>query len=337
MKRFLFFGVVLFFVILSAKFALAKETEYYIKIVPYLVEKGQKKPPAVSGGFTLTENKYGRASFTYFKNEGRSSITVPGDYQLPITHLLSEYEPQTTADEIFLVADLYLKASPTKEKLVRLKGVLIKLTRAENKTSPLFEYSEEELDFVLPQDGIQTIPVNDNYNGKQIYLDISLHTKEEMVYKEKRSRRVSFDSEYYLYNKDTKKNELSAKGCRLILSADTENKANCLQQKIYNLSGGDSLLYLASYEIKNSAFIEPNQIKFQLEVSHIYAINPIRDESFPQELKSDKTTVILFNKEITAGIGERTEIEIPQDKSSQLPFNSRETIVLINSVKEVKE
>lgn len=337
MKKLLIFGVGLFLVLLSAKSILAKETEYYIKITAYLVEKGQKKPPSGSGGFTVTENKYGRVSFTYFKNEGQSSITVPGDYQVPVTQLLSEHEPKISANEIFLAADLYLKASPSREKFVHLKGVLIKLTQAENKTPTLFEYSEEKLDFVLPPDGKQTILVNDNYNDKQIYLDITVQVEGELVYKEKISRQVWFATEYYLYNQDAKKYELERRKCTLGLNLDTEDNGSCSQRQAYKLTNGDSLLYIATFQIKNTAFIKPDKIKFLLEVSHIYAINPLTDEIFPQGLKSDKTTVVVLNKEITALTGERTEIEIPQDKESVLPFKSKETLVLINSVKEVKE
>jgi len=337
MKKTLFFAVALAFLIINAKPILAVETEYNFKISTYMVENGRKTEWGLCS-FTLPENKYGRASFTFFKGLGGFEITFRGDSQVPVTRLLSESGAPVSAGQIFLAADLYLKASSAEGGLIRLKGILMKLTQAESKGAPLFEYSEEELDFILPNNGTKSIPIGDDQGGKRIYLDLSVRAEGELVYKQRITRSVSFDTEYYLYNLDTEKYELEGRGCVLGLGLDTQvGKATCFKQKVYKIHRGDSLLYIAAYEIKNPTLSGPNEIKFQLEVSHIYAVNPIMDGSRPEELKSDKTTVVLFNKEITAKIGEKTEIEIPQDKGSLLPFNSKETIVLVNSVKDIKE
>ncbi len=334
MKKFSLLLIVSILMAIHFKPALSEEDKYSFKISAYFLEEG-KKTEWGSGSFIAAEKKYILTSFTFYKDLKRCMITGSGEGVTPVTHLLNQTGPNASASEIFLTADLYLRASPTKEKLIRLKGVLIKLTQAESQDSPLFDYKEKELDFVLPNNGRQTIPISENYKGKQIYLDISVQAQGEQIYKEKISRTVTFKTEYYLYNQETKKYELEGKGAVLGLTLDADvGKATGYMNKVFKLSSGDSLLYTIAYEIKNITGSGSDKIKFKLEVSHIYALNPIMDESNPEEQKSEKTTVVLFDKDITATIGERTEIEIPQDKESLLPFKSKETLVLINSVKE---
>jgi len=333
---------IIFLVILISLFPitkpiLASEIEYNFKISTYVLEDSEKTVFG-SGGFTVKENKYGKVSFTFFKGLKQVNILTSGDAQFPATRLLSENEPPLSPEKIFLGSDLYLKASTAEGKSIHVKGILVQLTQAESEGSPLFEYSERKLDFVLPDNGKMTLLIGKDKSGKQVFLDISIKTKGELVYKEKITRHVTFNTEYYLNNLDTRKNEIQNIGCILGLGVGTEGeKVTCFNQKVYKLQGTDSLLYISAYEVKDAASDGKDQIKFQLEVSHVYAINPIMDGSHPEELKSDKTTVILFSKEITTTIGGRTEIEIPQDKGSLLPFKSKETIVLVNSVKEVKE
>jgi hypothetical protein len=308
-------------------------------MTPYSVERGQKKPSPGGGSFTVLENEYGRASLTYFKDEKNFSITTAGSAQGPITHMISQDQSRISAGDIFLIADVYLRASSAKGKLIHLSGVLVKLIQVETKGLPLFKYSEDELDFMLPKSGKETILLGENYYGKQIYLDISVEVEGELTYEEKKvAPHATFNTQYHLYNQDTKKYELENKGCILGMGFDTPGEeATCFNQKVYEIQGGDSLLYIAAYEIKNPTLDDDNKIRFHLEVSHTYAINPIMDESCPEELKSDKTTVILFDKQITTTPGQRIEIEIPQDKESLLPFKSRETIALISSVQDVKQ
>ena len=336
MRKPMIFLVILISLFSITRSILASEIEYDFKVSTYVLEDSQKTVFA-SGAFTVQENKYGKISFTFFKGLKQINILTSGDAQFPATRLLSENEPPLSPEKIFLGSDLYLKATAAEEKSIHVKGILVQLTQAESKGSPLFEYSERKLDFVLPDNGKMNLLIGEDKSGKQVFLDISVQTKGELVHKEKTTRQVTFNTEYYLYNLDTRKNEIDNMGCILGLDVGTEGeKVNCFNQKVYKLQGTDSLLYICSYEIKDVSSDSKEKIKFQLEVVHIYAINPIMDGSHPEELKSDKTTGFFFNKKITAKIGERTEIEIPQDKGSILPFNSKEKIVLVNSVKEVK-
>jgi hypothetical protein len=338
MRKFQFLLVTLILVVLSIELVPAEETKYHFRVSTYLMQEDEKGLPACQGGFTVPQNRYGRVSITYYNDGKRIGITAAGDVQGPVTRLISERGPRVTAGEILFAADLYLKGSPAPGKSIHVKGVMTEMSRAEAEGSPLFEYSERKLDFVLPSNGKNTILISDEYDGKQIYLDITVGTDAEMINKEKMTHHVSFDTEYYLYNQDAKRYELEGKDCVLGMDLDTSGEeTTCFWEKIYALSGGDSLLYMVVCAIRNPRFRGSEKIKFELEISHIYALNPVTEEPWPEELRSDKTTVILFSKEITAAFGERTEIEIPQEKDSLLPFKSKETIVLKNSVKEIRE
>lgn len=339
MKKFLFFVAILMGVILNVELANTKETKFHFTISLYLMEDGQKKLPEGEASFTVAEKVLGHAGFIYFKGGERLTLTG-GNHLIPVLNSMNATEPPLDWNEVFLSGDLYSLASLTEDKLIKVEGILNKSIFNETEGSGRygFNFNIEKINFILPDNGKQTILINDNYYGKKIYLDLSVSIEGEKVYKKRTTRNVSFNTEYYLYNLDTQKYELEGSDCVLGLGLDTpDGKVTCLKNKVFKLPGGDSLLYLSAFEIKNAAFSEPNKIKFQLEVSHLYAKNPKFGHSHVTELKSDRTTVVLFNKEITSVIGERTEIEIPQDKDSQLPFKSRETIVLINSVKEVKE
>src|SRR3990170_1679165 len=241
MKKSLIFAIVLAFIFLSFKSILATKTEYQIEISAYKVESG-KKTEWGKGSFSVKEDRYGQGNFTFSKGLEQVSFRVGSGDLGPFTRLLSETGPEVSAEKVFLAADLYLKASPSEGGLIRVEGFLIKLTQAESEGSPLFKYSEEELDFVLPNSGTKSISLD----NKQIYLDVSVSPKEELRYKPRIIRSVSFDTEYYLYNLNTKKYEMESKGCVLGLALDTPvGKATCFKQKVYKIPGGDSLLYIS--------------------------------------------------------------------------------------------
>lgn len=337
MKKLFFLAIYCAWAALNYNFVSAEANNFQIGIKEYFIEQGQKKTATGFCSFTVEEGTFGRAGFTFYKDGGYST-TCAGGVTGPIKRLSTETQSKVSAAEVVLTADLYLKAFATKDRNIHLKGTLIKLTQAGQKNSPLFEYSEEELDYILPNDGKRSLLLLDNYDGKQVYAELTVRAEGELAYAEKVTQRVWFETEYYLYNEDSKKYELEGKNCRLGLIIDSPGgKATCSRPKVFKLTKGDSLLYRTEYEIKEPTIVDQGRIKFQLEVRHAHFLNPIMDHLRPEVLHSDKNTVVVFNKEITVAKGERIEIEIPQTKGSLLPFKSKETIVLINSIEEVKK
>ncbi len=310
----------------------AKQMDYNIKVSPYFLEAGKKEAPGW-GSFTVSEGKYGRAIFIFYKEGKQVTITTGGAAGAPVTRLYREDGPKASANDIYLSVDLYLKATATKGKNIHLSGYVQKLIRSGRQ--PLFEYDEDRIDLETPNENETTVPVS-VLGGKVFYLEISVQAEGELIAEEKPAWQVTFESEYYLHNLKTNQDELAGKGCVLGLVLDEYGKGTCYKQKVYSLPKGDSLLYICAFEITNASLLSPDRIKFDLAVTHIYTVNPIMKGNRPETIKGEKTTVVALEKGIVAAIGERTEIEIPADRNSLLPFSSKESIVLENKVKEIK-
>ncbi len=338
MKNFPFLVAALLLVALNVESGHAEANKYRITISSYLLEDSQKRPPGGEASFTVAEGTLGHASLVYFK-DGNSVNLTAGSALIPAIPLIAQVESQASIADVFLAADWYVKSSPAKDNHIHVEGVLNKIT-VDDTVESIFGFGFEAtgLDFTVPDNGKETILLHSNYYGKQIYVDVAVHAEGETLHKERITRSVTFDTEYCLYNLETKTYESEGKACVLRMDLDSpEGKVSCFKQRVYKLPEGDSLLYVAAFAIRNPTFIDPEEIKFELEVRHVYVINPVIGDSRLTELESDKTTVVVFNKEILSIAGERTEIEIPQEKNSLLPFKSKETIVLRNSVKEIKE
>ncbi len=299
---------------------------------------GPDKPSNGSGGFTIDEGTYGRVSFTFPENTDNFRVTSWGGRQGPVTRVLGKEKYSSFSEnDIILMTDLYLKPSITTDRKIRVTGVMINLTKSGKSKPGLFAYSEEKFDIVLPDVGTSAVKLDTGIPGKEIYLDISAKSTEEMSYKPSITRDVLFESEYSLYNENTKKYEL--KNCRVILGFavdDSDAKGTAFNKKVFLLPDNDSLLFTNSFEINKPRWNRDNTLTFDFEVIHIYSINPENTPAFPWEIKSEKTTMIISSKEITVSPGERTEIEIPAPENSLLPFKSKEIIVLTNNINKTR-
>ena len=106
--------------------------------------------------------------------------------------------------------------------------------------------------------------------------------------------------------------------------------SKCIFKKIFNLANGDILLYVSTCEINNSVWNDDGTVSFDFLLSHIYAINPKDTGMVSPELKAEEVSMTMFSKRLTVQTGERTEIDIPADADSPLPFRSGELIALTN-------
>lgn len=299
---------------------------------------GPDKLSSGSGGFTVDGDNYGRVSFTFPENIDNFRVTSWGAKQGPVTRFLGEEKYSSlSGNDIVLMTDLYLKPSITAKRKIRLTGVMVNLRKSGKGKPGLFAYSEEKLDIVLSNAGTSAVKLDTGIPGKEIYLDISAKSTEEMSYKPSARRDVLFKSEYSLYNENSKKYEL--KNCRVDLGFavdDPDGKGTAFNKKVFPLPGNDSLLFINSFEINKPRWNRDNTLTFDFEVTHIYSVNPENTPAFPREIKSEKTTMIVFSKEITVSPGERTEIEISSPENSLLPFKAKEIIVLTNNITETR-
>lgn len=304
---------------------------FWIKVA--VSATAQEKSSQGTGAFAVPENEYGRISLVFYDGVGDFSIRVAGAKQIPMAHLVGNGGRQVRLSEPSFVADLYLRPSVVMSGNIRLSGIMTRMTRVSDPDEILFAYSEEKLDFVLPDGGSQAVILDTGDSGKEVHLDISVNSSADLVYEPTTMRHVTFKTHYNLYNENAGQYELQGEGCTLGMVADgQEGVGTCSHSKKFPLADGDTLLYMTAYNIEKVTWNDDNSLTFDFAVTHVYALNPEDGCGMFEELRSEHTTVEFLNKEIVARPGERTEIEIPSDGDSPLPFTATETIVLINSV-----
>ena len=295
---------------------------------------GPDKPSRGSGGFWVDEGNYGRVSLTFPEDIDNFRVTSYGAKQGPVTRILGEEMYASSGNnEIALMSDLYLRPSVTAKGEIRLNGAMINMTRGGK--SPLFDYSEQKIDFILAGDSHHLVKLSGSQSGKDIYLDISAKSNGDLIYTPKTIRYAELETEYSLFNESTQSFELQ--GCRASLGfsdSQEEGEGTISNRKFFRLSDKDSLLFISSFDMSNPEWNSDNSLTFDFDIVHIYAINPENTASFPNEIHGERTTIVTSSKRITISPGEKTEIEIPASKESLLPFKSKETIMLSHDFEE---
>ena len=284
-----------------------------------------------SAGFTVSENQYGKVSITLFDDLNQFRLQAVGSRQIPFNYLLEN--GSTFLDNNFRqIIELYLRPTIMANGKILIEGVIHKLSRSQNQPEPLYAYNENRIKFDIENGGEFPLKLETNQTGKKVNLIIRAITAGDLTYKPKTYDNVTFRTDYSFYNITDKKYEMKDRHCTLGLIVNNErSQGNCSHRKLFHLNNGDLLLFLSTYSI-NNLFRNPDKsVAFDFEVAHIYALNPEDTSATANELKSDKTSVKMFNRRVTVAQNEKTEIEIPVDKSGPLPFEAKETILLFNA------
>jgi len=289
---------------------------------------GPDKPSSGSGGFWVDAGSYGRVSLTFPKDVDSYRITSSGSKQGPVLRYIGDDTYQVSGDnDVALMSDIYLKPSVTAKGEIRLDGAVINISKGQK--SLLYDYSEEKIDLILTKDGHQLVKLSNSPEGKDIYLEISASSGGNLIYDHKTSRYGTLQTEYSLFNEDTKKYELQ--GCKATLGfSDDEDEAtgSTSNKKFFRLSDKDSLLYISSFDMNTPVWNSDNSLTFDFDLVRFYILNPDNTALFPNEIKGERTTIVTSLKKITISPGEKTEIEIPPSANSELPFDAKETIIL---------
>jgi hypothetical protein len=111
-------------------------------------------------------------------------------------------------------------------------------------------------------------------------------------------------------------------------------EGHCMHRHMVDLPTGDSLLYLVLFSIDQVQWNPDNTITLEFAVKHVYLVNPVTDDVDIDDYSAEEVGETMLRKSFTVRPGEQTEIEIPADKNSPLPFDWRETILLTNWVRE---
>jgi hypothetical protein len=256
-----------------------------------------------------------------------------GTSQYPVAYLDSNDSPAQHSNELVAIADFILRPSATKEKHVRLRGVVNKLIRTDLSDANSFAYTEDRLDITLSDSG----HFYEFYIGKKersVILKIEASPLDDMVYEEKIYRHVTYECVYELFNEATGENERKST-CYLGIDLDGEGNGSCSNRNLFKLASGDSLLYIPHFQIKETAWNNDGSFALTFEFSRIYALNPKNPHPSPEEIRSDRTLVKVFEKKIVTRPGEKTVIQITPDKESPLPFSAKEIITVNTKLKVV--
>jgi hypothetical protein len=287
-----------------------------------------------SGAFTVTEDECGRVALSFY-GDGTSFAVDADSRQYPVARLSTGQGGTHYSGDLLLTADIYLRPNEKPDKEIHLSGLLSQMTRRSDKDEPLFTYTENKLDYVLLNGGEQFLDLDTGRPGHTIRLRISVTRPGQLAYSPPTVHQTTFQIVYSLFNQTT--NAYEVDGCKSTLSSSADGDrgtGNAGFRKIFHLGDGTVLLYLSSFDINNVKRNDDHTLSFDFCISHIYAKNPKDTTAGATELSSDKTTMVILKKQITAQPGERTEIEIPIEKVSPLPFKGKEKIVLTNSVEE---
>jgi len=326
-------GVVLMAALCSLAFAppWCVAADFHVELAVAI--QGARGVTRGSGGFWVEEGSFGRISVTVPNDPGSFCIHVAGSKQTPATHFTNAGGSAYTAGDIQAMLDFYLAPKAAPEGRIRLTGYLLKSSRSTPAGDPLFAYSEKPLDFVMANGGEEIFHVGVGVPEKTIFFTLSVEATGELTYQADTLRRLRFESEYILYIKDRREDELKAGNCTLIIPADnSEGGGACHQRKVFGLPNGDTLLFICSYTMEKAVVDVDNVVAFNIKVLHTYAVNPVDIGAAPEDIRSQKTVVTKFSRRITSHQGERIEIEIPADADNPLPFASRETIFLTGSI-----
>ena len=310
---------------------LANETasDFYVKVKILTSYDGQTCNGM--GGFYVDQNEYGRLESTFPEGLNNFSMTVSGGKQSPISYLRPDKDMLLANGNPFIMVDIYLKPSLTQSGNTHFSGFICKLTKITDRNDPSYMYTEEKFEFDLSSDGNYDFPVYSNNSGDYINLQISAEKLKGVQYKSEDTRHIIFDQDYSLLNLETGKEE-AHRNCSLGFGSDPDEDGQCIQLKLIPLTGSDTLLFISLAEIGDLEYNKNGTVTFDLEISHVYALNPENYTGLLDDLESEKATIVLLTKTITAGSGEKVEIEIPADKNSLMPFDFKEIMFLTPTI-----
>jgi hypothetical protein len=311
------------FLLLAAVSAVAND--YHIKLS--VMSSPVAGQPRGSGGFYASDLECGRVVFRFYEDTKNFSVSACGTKQVPVTLVGGESRPAGLSE----VADFYLTPTAAPNNQIRLKGKVLTFARVDQSDTNLYRYAADNLDFTIPNGGDYTYTI-DLGNGKSGIINISASSEEAVVYAPKTTHYVDFQGDYAMSNVQTGQIEIQGK-CNLGMGADNdEGQGSCFYHKVYDLENGDSLLYMSTFNISDVSYSEDGSISYTVRLLHVYALNPDMETGVPGQFKSEKSVEKTFERKITAKPDEKTVIEIPEDKESQLPFPSTEKLTLTTTL-----
>lgn len=328
----------------SLAVAVVADSEQYMTVNVRVVAEGVNGRSSGSGGFTVKEGTYGRTTLSFYGDGKSFRVVASGSKVGPVLHITGRdgYQPHT--NDLWMTMDLYLKPRVTPDGQIKLTGSILSMIRSGDDDPPVYQYEEENLEYVIPNGGREFLARRHSEDWKKIQLEISASSEQELAYEPKTFKYLEFHSDYSLLNEST--SQFESKDCKCTLgfgAADQTSAGSCGHRKIFHLDSGDSLLLLTSFEISNIRWLDDDRFSFDFDIARHYALNPYDADTLTSGgvfmnlgehgLAAERMTIRDFHREITTRHGETTEIEIPSDDDNMLPFPFVERIVLTNTIK----
>ncbi|MEW5923607.1 MAG: energy transducer TonB [Candidatus Zixiibacteriota bacterium] len=320
--------LLLIIIILASAISAAEVTQFNIK-VSLMDEAGKSVRGA--GSIMAEEGAYGRINIAFYDDQDNFKINAVGTVQKPARMLESGKEETYFTGELDAVIDLYLTPAIMEDGKIRLSGYATKMTSSPKVGPDYFRYDEEGMDFVVPNGGEHEVRLKLGDLETTAILRIAAYSIGDLKPAKEVERKLVFNTEYKLINYDANTVELQGRGCTLTFSGKNRNESGkCAYEKVFMMPDGDSLLYSVECAIRNPQWNDDGSASFDFEVGRIYATNPVRTGPNAEKLEADEGVLTSFRKRLTVLPGERTEIEVPPDKDSPLPFKAGDFIALSN-------
>ncbi len=311
----------------------SEEILFYIKLKVAI--EGDYLSESAPTGFRVKENEYGRISVTFERDLRNFNVTNSGTRQMPLPHLHTPGANNDNPDDLHMMLDIYLTPRVAPNKQIQVSGFIQKHTRNLDSSPALFSFAEETFDIPIDSGGSYRYSIPSGIPGKNVILTITPEARTTLIYAPHIDRRINFRSEYSLYNLDNGSAVISQCKCVLGFVGDGESgEGHCMHRQMFDLPGGDSVLFLVLFSIDQVQWNSDQAITLEFAVKHIYLVNPETADIDIDDYKADQVGETMLKKSFTVRPGEHTEIEIPADKNSPLPFDWKETIVLTNWVRE---
>ena len=315
-------------IILTSIVVSAETTQYNIKVS--LMDKDGKSVRG-AGSITAAEGAYGRIKIAFYDNQSNFQIDAIGTVQKPARLLELNKAETYFSGKLDAVLDMYLAPAIAEDGKIRLSGYASKMTSSPQLGSDYFKYDEETIDYTIPNGGEKEVRLKFGDSAITAILKISAYSIGDSKPAKEIMKKLVFNTGYKLINYDAGTVELENDGCTLTFSGKSRNESGkCNYGKVFILPDGDSLLYSVECAIRNPQWNDDGSASFDFEVGRIYATNPVMTGAQSERLEADKGVLTSFSKRLTVLPGERTEIEVPPDQDSPLPFKAGDFITLTN-------
>lgn len=321
----------------------AADSDQNITVKVKVIAEGTKGRSSGSGGFTVEEGAYGRITLSFYGDGKSFGVSASGSLVRPVLHTKDRDGHQLHANDLWMTMDMYIKPRVTPDEQIKLTGSIVNMIRSGDDDPPVYEYEEENIEFILPNGGKELLSRRQSSVWKDIQIEVSASSEQELVHTPKTHRYITLHTYYSLLNHST--GQFEAKDCKCTLGfgePDHTSAGSCRHRKMFYLDSGDSLLLLTSFAISNVRWLEDNRFSFDFDIARHYALNPYDADTLTSGgafinlgengLAAERMTIRDFHREITTRHGEKTEIEIPADDDNPLPFSFVERIVLTNTV-----